>query len=155
MSRDGFKNRMLLEVFFEDKAHQRVTQWFEFTVANGKISARPLEGNDVKKNGRDVKMKLGFDRNTSLSRNLPEPRVDENRENRESMDEDDRAPFPLIREHSTPAPGCTRSECRRCDRNIREPNGSRAALVGKRKTRPFQAGSIFRIYATYCFMKQK
>uniref|UniRef100_A0A0A9Z9Z6 Uncharacterized protein n=1 Tax=Lygus hesperus TaxID=30085 RepID=A0A0A9Z9Z6_LYGHE len=136
MPQNHHVNQMVLEVYFESKEGHRITQWFEFRVADNRITVRPIE--KTTDSGRDPHLQLSYNECTGF------PSSDEHHQQKSRGTQGFRRPlddlksssvhmpgpskpFALSREESMVAPGCTRSQCIRClDARVKKPGGSRA-----------------------------
>ena len=72
MPQNDHCNRMVLEVYFESKEGQRITQWFEFRVADQRITVKPVED----KSGHDPHLRLRYNEGTGFRNGdiRPEPK---------------------------------------------------------------------------------
>ncbi|KAF6215544.1 hypothetical protein GE061_010300 [Apolygus lucorum] len=133
MQQDHHANRLVLEVYFETKKGQRITQWFEFKVAENKITVRPID--QTANSEHDPHLQLSYNECTGFPGN-EEQKSRVPQQTRRLLEEPMSSsvhlpgtskPFALSREVSMAAPGCTRSQCIRCiDSRVKKPGGSRA-----------------------------
>lgn len=116
MTENRFCNRMILEVYFEGEDRKRINQWFEFTLVNGNITAKPV---DRGHSGERPELQVGCADDREIT-NVTKLQRNADLSNHQLL-------IDIQREVSIAAPGCTRPNCINCSRRIKVPGGSRAA----------------------------